>query len=234
MEPTANGILKKLEPEIRDMIFDRAELIELDVKDIAYESEEPISHAYFPESGVISIVTPIQENSAVEAATVGNEGMVGIPLVLQAHSSHTRAICQVPGRMRRLTAEQFQYCLRNAHLTRLLLRYTQTFLDLLAQTSACNRLHTIEERCARWLLLVHDRVQPTNGDTFPLTQEFLAQMLGVRRSGVNLTAGIIQRAGLISYVRGKVTIIDRNGLENVSCECYKVARKAFESLDSMD
>ena len=234
MELLSNGILKKLSPDIKNLVLERAELVELQIREVAYESNEPIENAYFPESGVISIVTPMSDGVLVEAATVGDEGMVGIPLILRARKSSTRAFCQIPGTAWRISADHFQYCLRSAEFTVLLLRYTQTFLDVLAQTSACNRLHSIEERCARWLLRLHDRVGETNDDIIPITQEFLAQMLGVRRTGVNLAAGILQRAGFITYVRGKITILDREGLEEVACECYRVARESFEALDSLD
>lgn len=230
----ANRILRKLQPDDIQSMLPLMELVELDIKASIYEPNHPIEYAYFPESGVISIVTPLEDGSSVEVAVIGNEGMVGLPVILQANSSPTRAFCQVSGKSWRIKAECLKQQMdRSANFTRLMLRYTQTVFDLIAQTSACNRLHTIEERCARWLLLLHDRA--SNGsDTFFLTQEFLAQMLGVRRSGVNLAAGMLQKANLINYVRGKITILDRTGLEEACCECYGVVCKALDALDERE
>lgn len=217
-----------------DAIMANMELVEMKIRDVVYEPNSPIEYAYFPESGVISIVTPLQDGSAVEAVTVGREGFVGLPIVLQATLSSTRAFCQIPAKAWRIKSEDLsRHIADSPYLSRLLLRYAQTVFDLVAQTAACNRLHTIEERCARWLLILHDRTKGED-DSFTITQEFLAQMLGVRRGGVNLAAGILQKADTIIYVRGKITILNRQALEGISCECYSVVRHALAALEASE
>jgi CRP-like cAMP-binding protein len=196
------------------------ELVELDHRESLYEPNEQIENAYFPDRGLMSLVTVVQDGTSVEAAIVGNEGMVGTPLILGASTSTTRAICQVPGRAWRIGADDLlRQVALNSNLSLLLHRYTQTLFDMMAQTSACNSLHSIEERCARWLLLTRDRM---DSDSFLLTQEFLAIMLGVRRAGVSKVAKTLQTAGLIDYKLGRIAILDRPGLVEVSCECYAV------------
>ncbi len=230
----ANRILRRLETSEQQSLLSCMELVEIAIRSSIYEVNQPLKYAYFPESGVISIVTPMQNGSEVEVATIGNEGFVGLPLLFQAGASTTRAFCQVPGKAWRISAKDFYHHLESStNLNRITLRYAQSVFDWISQTSACNSLHTIEERCARWLLTLHDRTTNYH-DTFPLTQEFLAQMLGVQRSSVNLTAASLQKANLITYVRGKVTILDRKGLEAVSCECYQVIRRATIILAAGD
>ena len=177
---------------------------------------------------MISLVTYLEDGPSVEIATVGREGMVGISLFLETATVAWRAFGQVPGKALRIRAETFREEVdRNGALVRLLKRYTQALLSQVAQSSACNCVHTIEQRCARWLLQTHDRV---GSDHYPLTQEFLAQMLGMRRSSVSQAAGGLQKAGLIRYVRGRITVLDRAGLEAASCECYAIIRREFERL----
>lgn len=191
-------------------------------KEILYEPNKPIETAYFPESGCMSIITKLRDGSTVEAITVGKEGMVGLPLFLGMKSTHTLAICQVPGKAWAIPAALFvEFIEQSTVMEKLLRLYTQTVLESMAQSTACNRLHTIEERCARWLLMTHDRMEST---TFQLTQDFLATMLGVHRPGVSLVAKTLQSAGLIDYKHGKMTILDRTGLEQVCCECYEALR----------
>jgi len=227
-----NRLLQKLRPTQLSVIMSTMELVELKGHDMIVHCDKPIDYAYFPESGVISIVTPMEDGTAVEAATIGNEGMVGVPLILGAPFSLTKAFCQVPGYAWRMPAADFKrHLASDKHFFSIMLLYTQTVFDLVAQTSACNRLHTIEQRCARWLLLLHDR---SDENTFQITQEFLAQMLGVQRSGVNLAAGALQKRGMIKYVRGKMTVLDRDGLDGLSCECYRVVRKAFDKIDAIN
>jgi CRP-like cAMP-binding protein len=226
-----NRLLSKLPTEDLRTLMSRMELVELDIRDPAYEANEHIEFCFFPESGVISIVAPLNDGWEVEVATVGNEGMVGVPLVLHARSTPTKAYCQIPGWAWRIAADDFRNFLSsNTHFSVVMHRYAQMLFDSVAQTSACNRLHTIEQRCARWLLLLHDRAE--NSDAFLLTQEFLAQMLGVRRTGVNLAAGALQKANLITYRRGKITILNRAGLEAISCECYCIVHRAFQALEA--
>jgi CRP-like cAMP-binding protein len=170
----------------------------------------------------------MQDGEAIEAATVGNEGMIGVPLLLGTQQIPTQVIAQVPGDALRMKAEVF-ICevYWGCPLHTLLLRYTQTLMNQFAQTAACNRLHSVEERCSRWLLMTRDRV---NSDEFVLTHEFLSIMLGVRRASVSVVAAILQQAGFIRYRRGKVTILDREGLESASCECYQALKQESDRL----
>lgn len=225
-----NWILAKLNKLERESIISCMELFDIEPREVLYEPDRAMENAYFPESGIMSIVTLIRDGPSVEAATVGYEGMVGIPLVLGSDTTTTtRAFCQISGRVWRISADDLHKQMRQSPtLCTCLFQYAQTLFDLLAQSTACNRLHSIEERCARWLLLTHDRM---DSDTYQLTQESLATMLGVRRAGVSLVAQTLQSAGLIEYRHGKVTIKDRENLETVSCECYSVVRKAYEKLN---
>jgi CRP-like cAMP-binding protein len=183
---------------------------------------------YFPTNCVISLVTYLKDGTSVEMATIGLEGMVGLPVFLGSDTMPSRAFGQVAGDSLRITAAAFTAEIeRNGPLVRVLNLYTQALFNQVAQTTACNRVHLVQQRCARWLLQTHDRV---GSDHFFLTQEFLAQMLGVRRSGVSAAAGLLQKAGLIRYARGWMTVLDRPGLESAACECYGVIKKEFDRL----
>jgi CRP-like cAMP-binding protein len=208
------------------------EQVPLPFKQILYEPERPIEHVYFPHWGVVSLVTEFENGSTIEVATVGPEGMVGVPIFLEDEVMASRAIVQVPGEAARMQREAFRRAVVHIpRLHRLISRYTLALINFMAQNSACNRTHSVEERLARWLLLTHDRVHEAN---FSLTQEFMAEMLGVSRPTVSLTASIFQKAGLITYTRGRVTVTNRLGLEGVSCECYRVIRRQFERLVGSD
>jgi CRP-like cAMP-binding protein len=226
---TGNRILDALPAADFDPVGRVLERVDLDARDSIYRRGEPIEFVHFPINCVISLVAEMDDGRAVEVATVGCEGMAGLPVFLQAaYTSAHESFCQVPGASWRMRAEAFT-ALGNQGgvLQALLQRYTQALFSQIAQSSACNRLHTIEQRCARWLLQTHDRV---DSDRFPLTQEFLAQMLGVQRSSVNGAAGALQDQGVIRYSRGIITILDRDGLENVACECYRVVTDEFARL----
>jgi CRP-like cAMP-binding protein len=193
-----------------------------------YEKDALISHVYFVKRGVASPVSVMPDGMTVEIATVGPEGMVGVPVLLGAEQMASRAFMQVPGEGVGIEAGAFRDVLAQCPtLHRRLTRYTLALLTQMAQNAACNRTHTVAEHCARWLLMTHDRVHEP---TFPLTQEFLAQMLGVRRPTVSIAAGMLAKAGLISYVRGVIRIIDRPGLEEATCECYRIIRGEFDRL----
>jgi CRP-like cAMP-binding protein len=223
---TSNHLLLKVPAAELDKLLPLMELLELDIKDVLYEPGKQIENVYFPDSGCMSIITKLKDGSTVEAITVGKEGMVGLPLFLGATSTPTLAICQVPGKVWRMSAANFLRCIeRSKILSTLLRQYTQTMCESLAQSTACNRLHTIEERCARWLLMTQDRME---SKSFPLTQEFLATMLGVHRPGVSLVAKTLQQAGLIDYRHGKITVLDRAGLEQICCECYTAVRHGYQ------
>jgi CRP-like cAMP-binding protein len=194
---------------------------------VLFEPARPIDHVYFPVSGVISLVTPLEDGNIVEVATIGNEGIVGVPLVAGG-SLAVRAISQVGGRTLRMDAALFVAELeRLSSFRRLVQRYIQALFGQISQAAACNRLHSNEERLSRWLLMSHDRV---GTDSFPITHEFLGQMLGSRRATVTLSAGLLQAAGLIRYHRGRVTIVDREGLEGVACECYSIIKGALDRV----
>jgi CRP-like cAMP-binding protein len=200
--------------------------VPLSFKETLYEQDERINHIYFPESGVVSLVTDLQDDGTVETGTVGNESVVGVPAFLGMTAASGRAICQIPGAATRIPVKAMvEERKQNTMLADLVFRAVNATMSMLAQTAACNRAHSVDERMARWLLMTHDRV---DGDEFPLTQEFLSQMLGVRRPSVN-TAGLgLQHAGLIRYSRGKITIVDRKGLEGSSCECYQRIALEFD------
>ena len=211
---------------------DRLEPVELGLKDLIYEADEPIGHVYFPTTAVLSMIAEVDGEAPVEVATIGREGMAGLPVFLGVTASPNTVFAQVPGMALRMRADQLHEVLTgDGALHGQLHRYIQATMVLLAQNVACNRLHSTEERAARWLLMTADRV---DADRFPLTQEFLAQMLGVRRATVSLTAGLLHQAGLISYRRGVITIDDRAGLQDAACDCYDIVRGEFDKLTKSD
>jgi len=201
----------------------------INVRDPIVRRGEPVEAVYFPLSCVLSMVAEGAAGEVVEVATVGNEGMVGVSLFLGVDRSTTlQTFAQVPGDALVMRARDFSAHVRaSARLAEIMGRYTQALLTQISQSSACNRMHAAEERCARWLLMTHDRV---HRDEFELTHEFLAQMLGVRRATVSEVAGVLQAAGVIRYSRGRVTVLDRSALEERSCECYRVIRDEYTRL----
>jgi CRP-like cAMP-binding protein len=207
------------------------ELVSLDLKDTLYRVDEPIDHVYFPVSGVLSLVSPMEDGRAIEVATVGNEGMVGLPVFLQAtRTSAHMAFSQLPGQSLQMPAGHFSDFItgaQNGGLNRTMNRYTQALMSMIARAVACNALHSVQQRACRWLLTTHDRV---DSDKFLLTQEFLGQMLGVTRASVNEVARELQDAGAIDYLRGRITILDRDQLESRACECYRVITAEFDRL----
>ncbi len=223
-----NRLLASLPPAELKRIAGDMETVSLQMKDVAYESDQPIEYAYFPLTGVASLVTVMENGSAVEVATIGNEGMVGLPLFLGVNRTAGRAFTQVPGDSIRIPAHVFQEEVRrSSELTTMLQLYTQALIVQISQSLACNGIHTLRQRCARWLLMTHDRVA---ADRFPLSQEFLAEMLGVRRQSVSKIASFYQDEGMIRYSRGTIQFLDRPRLEKASCECYEVIQKEFERL----
>ena len=196
-------------------------------KQPVYEQGKPVDRVYFVESGVISIVTDLDDGETVEAGTIGNEGFAGLAAVLGTGHSPNRLFCQIPGRARVVAASVIESERKqNTSWFESLLRYVSFVTAMVSQNAACNRMHTVDARMARWLLMTHDRV---GADDFPLTQEFLAMMLGVARPTVNIAGATLQRAGFIRYSRGRITVIDRKGLESAACECYKRIRDELES-----
>jgi CRP-like cAMP-binding protein len=220
-----NEILRRLDRADYERLRPHLQQVSLTVKQLVYEKGRKIDYVWFPESGVISIVKVLSDGTVVETGTIGNEGLVGLSAIFGVGTSSSRAFGQIPGRAIRLSADVALGERRRGGLFgELVLRFANATVATLAQSVACNRAHSVEERMCRWLLMTHDRV---GADRFPLTQEFMAQMLGVRRPTVNLAGTALQRAGLIRYTRGKITIIDREALEQASCECYSQMRTEF-------
>jgi CRP-like cAMP-binding protein len=193
-----------------------------------YRARQRLGFVYFIESGVGSLVNTMANGQAAEVGTIGNEGVVGLPLLLGDDRAPTSVYVQVPGAGLRMTAARFSAELAlSASMRAVMLRYAHALFNQVAQSAACNHFHTLQQRCCRWMLMTHDRMQ---SDEFLLTQEFLAMMLGVQRTGVSAAAGALQRAGLIRYSRGIVTILDRQGLRARACECYGLSRREFDRL----
>jgi len=194
------------------------------------EAGQRIAEVHFPVDAVVSILTRMDEGPSVEIATIGNEGVVGLTVAWGSEAMNPRelATVQAQGEVVSMDAGTFRAELhRQGALASLIERYTLAFFSQVSQQVACNGLHSVEQRCARWLLLTHDRV---GTDEFPMTHEFLAQMLGVRRASVTVTAGILQRAGFVEFSRGRVAVVDRPGLESAACECYAVTREVYDRL----
>jgi CRP-like cAMP-binding protein len=211
-----------------EQILPHLEVVRLDYKRSLYEPGRPIEWVYLPTTGVISLVNTMPDGEAAEVGTIGNEGMLGIPILLGDHVTPNNAYVQVPGSGLRMRASALSNHLQNHNTVRaVLLRYAHTVLNQIAQSAACNALHPIDQRCSRWLLMTHDRVQ---SDTFLLTQEFLGMMLGVQRTSVTVAARKLKRKGLIAYRRGTVTIHDRAELEENSCVCYDIMKRDFDRL----
>ncbi|HZR01119.1 MAG TPA: Crp/Fnr family transcriptional regulator [Chloroflexota bacterium] len=223
-----NRLLAALPAPTRTRLVARSEVVALAVRRTLHEADQPIADVYFPLAGVVSLTTITVAGDVVEVGLVGHEGLVGLPALLDAGSSPFRSMVQVGGRARRIAAPLLrEETRRDAAFLGLVHRYAHLLLTQTAQAAACNRLHPVEQRLARWLLMVQDRV----GDSrFPLTQEFMAMMLGVRRGSVNIAAGMLQHAGFVAYRRGTLTVLDRAGLESAACECYRLIRAEYERL----
>lgn len=223
----ANHLLRSVSRAEQRLLLDKMERIELTPRKVLYDPDKAIKHVFFPEDGVVSLVRSMKEG-ILEIATIGKEGMVGLPVFLGAVSSPLQAFAQVPGHALQMSTSDFKREVMNGSgLRRVLERYTQALFTQLSQSVACNRVHSIEQRCARWLLLTADRVKDSR---FMLTQQFLAQMLGVRRASVNPFVQDFQRKGMIEYKQGQMRIKDRRKLEAVSCECYFVVKKEYQKL----
>jgi CRP-like cAMP-binding protein len=227
-DPRRNLLLRRLPDDERRRLAAELEPVELDVRDQVYARGKAIEHLYFPIDSVVSLLATVDGEAAVEVATVGYEGMAGLPAFLGTAESPNDAFCQIAGTAMRLSVGQLRRVLsQDGALHDLLHRYTQATMVQLSQTVACNRLHTTDERCARWLLQTRDRV---GADEFTLTQEFLAQMLGVRRGTVSLTAGVLQQAGIIRYTRGRITVLDPEALHEAACDCYDLIQAEYQRL----
>jgi len=226
--PHANRLLGLLPRSDYARLRPHLQRIPLGYRQSLYRADKPIGFVYFIETGVGSLVNTMANGDAAEVGTIGNEGVVGLPLLLGDDRAPTGVYVQVPGAGLRMAANVFnREMARSASMRTVMLRYAHAVFNQVAQSAACNQFHTLEQRCCRWLLMTHDRMQ---SDEFLLTQEFLAMMLGVQRTGVTAAAGGLQRAGLIRYRRGNVTILDRRGLMRRSCECYGISKREFDRL----
>ena len=226
--PLQNCLLAALPTDVFQRLAPDLELVPLKLGQALYESGSRLSHVYFPTTSIVSLLYVLADGASAEIAVVGNEGILGISLFMGGETTPSRAVVQGAGfayRMRsRLLKEEFD---RGGPMLRLLLRYTQALITLMTQTAVCNRHHTLEQQLCRWLLLSLDRL-PTM--SIRMTQELIANMLGVRREGVTEAAGKLQRAGLISYTRGRIEVLDRARVEETVCECYSVVKVEFDRL----
>jgi CRP-like cAMP-binding protein len=223
-----NGLLAALSPEDAAVLLPLLEPVRLVKDHPIFQPMEPASHVWFPDNGMISIVALDDEGSSIEVATVGREGMTGLSIVLGSQSMIYASMVQVPGDGRRIESGAFARIIeQHPSIKAMMLKYVLAAMTQMGQNAACGQLHGVEARCARWLLLAHDYV---DGDTFSLTQDYIAMMLGVTRPSVSAAASALQKLGMIRYSRGMMTIVNRRGLEAVSCECYGIVRREFDRL----
>ncbi len=226
--PDKNHLLSALSEPAYARLLPHLESVPMALGDVLYESGVPMHHVYFPTTAIVSLLYVTEDGASAEIAVVGNEGIVGVPLFMGGESTPSRGVVRSGGHAYRLPGqllkEEFNL---GGELHRLLLRYTQALLTQMAQTAVCNRHHSLDQQLCRWLLLSLDRL-PTN--KLAMTQELIANMLGVRREGVTEAAGNVKKAGLIRYHRGHITVLDRPGLEARVCECYALVKKEFDRL----
>jgi CRP-like cAMP-binding protein len=227
-DPHQNHLLDALPEEDYGRLSPHLELIELPLGKVLYESGQKLRYVYFPTTCIVSMLYVMEDGASAEIAVVGNEGIVGISLFMGGDTTPSRALVQSAGYGYRLKAQLLKDEFNRAKVVmRLLLRYTQALITQMAQTAVCNRHHSVEQQLCRWLLLSLDRL---SSDELTMTQELIANMLGVRREGVAESAGKLQREGLIEYSRGRISVLDRPGLEKRCCECYQVVKKEFDRL----
>lgn len=223
-----NLLLNRLPDDDLQVLLPYFQKVHNGIRNVIYKRDQPMSHVHFPCSCAFSVLVFMENGAAVEVGTIGNEGFTGTELLLHASDSQETCVCQVAGDSLRIAKDDFKEALaRLPALRRLAECYFQCYLALVSQSVACNRLHMTEARFARWLLITHDRLRRNE---FQLTQEFLADMLGVHRPSVSLVAAAFQTAGIIEYKRGHMKILNRNALEETSCECYAVVKARFERV----
>lgn len=226
--PRQNHLLAALSPEVQDRLFPYLELVALPLRALMYESGRPMRHVYFPTDAIVSLQYVMENGASTAILVVGNEGLLGITLFMGGESSPSRSVVQSAGHAYRLprsrVKEEFK---RHGELLLLMLRYTQALITQVAQTAVCNRHHAIDQQLCRWLLLSLDRL---SNNHLTMTQEFIANMLGVRREGVTQAVLKLQQLGVISYSRGLIKVLDRPQLEALSCECYGVVKKETDVL----
>jgi len=227
-ETAGNRLWAALSKPSREALISKMERVPLSVGDILYHPGDAIAFVYFPVTCVISMMTEMKNGTTIEIATIGNEGMLGIAAYLGIDVAVSKAIVQVDGEVLRMKAEELKREVKKEdRLDTLLRRYTHALLTQIARSGGCNSLHSVEERYARWLLMMHDR---TNVDVFAFTQEFLSEMLGVSRPRVNIVAGTLEKAGLVKHARKRITVLNWEKLEASSCDCYRVIKEEFDRL----
>lgn len=226
--PVGNRLLAALPREDYGRLLPQLQPIDVALGEVIYESGGQLDYIYFPTTCVVSLLYTMEKGLTAEMGLAGSDGVVGVALFLGGETTPNRAVAQIGGGAFRMKAkvlrDEFK---RGGSLQLLLLRYTQALITQISQTAVCNRLHSVEQRLARWLLLCHDRV---NSDELQMTQEFISNMLGGRRESVTVAAGHLHDAGLVHYARGHIKILDRNGLEAAVCECYRVVKEEFDRL----
>ncbi len=221
-----NDILRALDVSVFDRLAPKLQWAPLELGKVLYQADDEIGHVHFPTSGIISLLAVFEDGNTVEAGLIGSEGMLGTSVLAGVNNMPHQALVQADGRALRITAADFQTFLKtDGQLRDLALRYGNAFFTQVAQTAGCNRIHSLEKRLARWLLLTHDRIE---GDHFNLTQDFISRMLGVRRAGVSVAASTLRQMQAIDYERGNIRVRDRKSLERASCECYSVVKTAYD------
>jgi CRP-like cAMP-binding protein len=227
-DPQHNQLLAALSSEARERIYPELQLVEMPLGKVLYESGDVLRQVYFPTDCIISLLYTLEDGDSAEISVVGNEGLIGISLFMGGETTPSRAVVQSAGSAYQLAGQKLKDEFhRNGGMQILLLRYTQALITQMAQTAVCNRHHTVDQQLCRWLLLSLDRLA---SNELTMTQELIANMLGVRREGVTDSAGKLQKLGVIEYHRGRITVLDRPKLEQLSCECYAVVRKETDRL----
>jgi CRP-like cAMP-binding protein len=227
-DPRMNHLLARLEREDYDALMQDAGIVPLKFRKRLMSQDERIDAVYFPLTSMVSLLVSSDGVPRMEMATIGREGVVGASELMQKQGAMGLGLVQIPGVAVRIGASDFQRVLKDRPLVQQLMnQHMYALLRQVLYGAACNRVHSMEERCARWLLMTHDRA---GEDTFPLTQQFLSHMLGVRRATVNVATGMLKKAGFIRYVRGKLTVVDRPGLESAACDCYSAIVRVYDSL----
>ena len=225
--PKDNQLLAALPDAEWQRWLPQLECVEMPLGQVLYESGSTLSHVYFPTTAIVSLLYVMENGSSAEIAVVGREGVVGVSLFMGGESTPSRAVVQSAGHGFRLASRAIKDEFKRAPVLHLMLRYTQALITQMAQTAVCNRHHSLDQQLCRWLLLSLDRL---HGMELLMTQELIANMLGVRREGVTESALKLQHAGLIRYARGRITVLDRPGLEHRSCECYGVVKREYDRL----
>ncbi len=227
-EPQQNHLLEALSSAARERLYPHLELVEMPLGKVLYESGDVLRHVYFPTDSIVSLLYVMEDGASAEIAVVGNEGLIGVALFMGGETTPSRAIVQSAGYAFRLLGQRLKDEFhRNGQMQILLLRYTQALITQMAQTAVCNRHHTVDQQLCRWLLLSLDRL---SSNELTMTQELIANMLGVRREGVTEAAGRLQKLDVIRYVRGQISVLDRPKLEKLCCECYGVVKKETDRL----